>query len=414
MIHRLVKYVVILMAAGTIGLLLFVLAFLLPTERIQDHVDASIGQLQQETPRFSAFGMDMSGSQQDNFSDALFLTGALVGHHEGVLCDALACYSYITDDKAVHDLSVQLNEGEISDNLNRFWCGWLVPLKILLQFTRYSYIRYINFVMQSILLYIIGILLCKRNLSCYFPGFLLSVFFMNPVTMALTMAYTGFYYEILLSSIVMLKYNDTLYRKSMYSIFFYILGILSFYFNPNYFQLCVFGFSLILYFILNSVDSLKAVFRTCIHYMLLWLCGYVGMMILKWILYAVVVDRSIFNEVWNLFLFRMGSSDNGRQLSRLSAIQVNIEEGFGNRFFLFVEAVFILSMLFLAIKNRLDFHNVIPELFVVLFSVLIVLGRYFLEANHSYVHNWIMYRNLAVVVFALNSFVTKISTPMQK
>ena len=46
-----------------------------------------------------------------------------------------------------------------------------------------------------------------------FPFFLVCLF-MNPVTMGLTMTFAGYYYEILVACIIVVKFNDKILEKN--------------------------------------------------------------------------------------------------------------------------------------------------------------------------------------------------------
>lgn len=75
-------------------MLLLAIAFMLPTERISSHVASSVEMLKKETDYFS-ISPTISGSQLDNYTDALFLNQALVSHKDTDLIQCiLAGYSF--------------------------------------------------------------------------------------------------------------------------------------------------------------------------------------------------------------------------------------------------------------------------------------------------------------------------------
>lgn len=410
---QIVKYVSLLFLFCAIGFALLVMAYELPTNRIQKNVNTSIGLFKQETTYFSVFGSNVRGTQQDNYTEAIYLSEALTGSQDkGAVHNALSGYEYRIKGNSdpVKGLIGQLTNDSrvVPVQERRFWNGWEVPLKVALQFSTYSDIRYFNFLTQSILLFFVILSLAKKNLYRYAVPFLLAFLFMNPFTIAMTMTFSGFYYEILLSVLVMLWFNDKLKENGWYGYFFALLGMTVFYFNMNYYQLCTVGIPLVLYFILNKADSVKHVFLTCVKYGALWFFGFAGMMFLKWVIYALLVNPDIFTEVFLNATSHMGTSVNADEISRWGAVKNNLKQGFGHLYFLGIEAAFVIySLKGIRRKKFPDHFELRAEVFLVLLSFIVVIGRYLIEAQHSYIHSWVMYRNLAIVLLAGNVFLAK-------
>lgn len=405
------KYTMVLLVSVVMGLVLLIGAYALPTERIVDKVSSEIEQLVQETDYFSSYGPAVYGSTQDNYTEAIYLGQAMIGGiNSDLMKNALSGYFATGDGTNVGDMALVL-EGEYAFEpveRMRFWNGWQVFLKPMLQVLSYSEIRYFNIIVQTFLLFGALMLLHKKNMSeLQFP-FLFACLFMNPVTMGMSMTFSGYYYEILIASIIVIAYNDKLVINNRYGIFFAVLGILVFYFNMNYFQLCTIGFPLVLYFYMNKKETIVELLFDVIKYGASWLFGFFGMMLGKWTLYAVFVDSSIFVQQLRKIIERTGTDMGGYNASRLSAIMRNLVCGFNNKVLAVIEISYVIGCIILLIRSKSKKRNIVVADFVfVIVTIVVVLMRYFIEANHSFVHYWVVYRNLAICVFAINTLLAR-------
>lgn len=405
------KYVLFLLMASIIGFFVVVMAYMLPTERIYGHVREDLQTLEREGDYTSAFGTDLEGTKQDNYSDACYLGQALVDGRESPVYYAMSGLRPRTSASPVGNLLAYYRNPEETEytGMHFFWNGWVVVLKILLQVLSYSEIRLLNVLIHTILLVFLMRMLHRTGNGRLQIPFLLAILFMNPVTMGLTMAFAGYYYQILISCIIMLRYNETLMKKNLYGLFFALLGVVAFFFNVNYFQLCTVGFPLVLYFLINEEANTAKMIRKVLLYGGSWVFGFFGMMLTKWMIYAIAIDSSIFAEQLGHIMMRMGdSTEGGEAFSRITAITINARYVFFNKFLLFSEVFYLGYVVFRCKKvGFCQNHNYRTNLVFIFLSMLAVNSRYFLEANHSYVHDWVVYRNWAIVIFAFNAFLAK-------
>lgn len=396
------------------GFVLLIGSYALPTKNIKNNINKEIEQLNKETNSFSAFGKSVKSTSQDNYTEAIYLSQASIGgEYNDLIENTLNGFAFINN--SIESLTKYLNgnnDVEIT-GLIKFWNGWLIVLKPMLIFMTYSQIRYVNFVVQSLLLFAIMLLFRKKNMKELQMPFLLTCLFMSPVTLGLSMAFAGFYYQILISMIVMLLFNDQMINRKLYSLFFMLLGIMAFYFNMNYFQLCTIGFPLVLYFYMNKIESIKIMILKVIEFGALWLFGYFGMMIGKWALYALFYDTNIFIETLNNIVYRTGVNfEHPAYLTpRIAAVLYNFVYILDNKILIILNLIYVIYAILKIKKNKLFNACEFKRDFVfVIVTIVIVLLRYYLEANHSYIHSFAVYRNLAICVFAINAFLAKYST----
>lgn len=404
------KYVLLLVLSALIGFIIVVAAYLLPTDRIRMYVRNNLPVLEREGDYVSAFGTSY-GSQQDNYSDAYYLGQAVLDGRENPVYYAMTAPAPVGTGTPVSDLIDYMQGSGDAEytNMHYFWNGWIAVLKVLMQIMSYSEIRHLNMFLHTALLFLLMRMLRRRvGAEMQFP-FILSVLFMNPVTMGLTLSFSGYYYQILISCMIMLRYHEKLLRRNLYGMFFFLLGITAFYFNFNYFQLCTVGFPLVLYFSLSNETDTADLVKKVFLYGGLWLCGFFGMMLMKWVLYAVLIDGSIFAEQWEHIMMRTGAEMPAGRISRFEAVAKNAVYIFKNKAFLLFEAGYLAFIAYRFRKKGVkSIRDRIPDVVLVIMSVLVVNGRYFLEANHSLMHDWVVYRNWAIAIFAFNTCLAKL------
>ena len=394
---------------GLIGILLLTLSFMLPLSKIRDNVAASVQTLLTESARFSSTPSD-PGSILDNWTDAVYLNEALIGTDMvSPLDGALSGYIVTCDgaDQPTDLLAMVFEKEELSLNPyeNRFFNGYMLPLKLLLEFTDYSGIRALNWVVMSLLFMALCALMLKRKLGAYILPITVSILLLRPIALAMSMAYAGFFYCMIIPCLIMLKANEKLKNGWRYALFFEGIGCCTFFFNMNYFQLLTFAFPFMFYLLLNgfpekAVDMLKigaALFAS-------WAFGYYGMMLIKWVAYAVLLDRpEIFTEMWELIMFRTSQTDMySAPISRLSAIVTNLYTAFSNEWWNLSELWLIVYQFVLIRKVHTVRKVKSGELLLLLVMLLLPFIRYIIFANHVFIHGFTMFRLMMIPILTIN------------
>ena len=365
--------------------------------------------LRKETIAFS-LTPTIKGSQLDNYTEAIYLNEALINMKSAGLIDCILSGYVFTPsesfDNTLETLSKVIAEPEtgiLSDSSKRFFNGYEIIVKPLLILTDYSGIRQINMFLTLFLSLLMFQLMIRRRLERYIPAVIISLLFIRPLTIALNMTFFGFYVCMLVPCIfILFSKEETLQQRGW--LLFGITGAVTYYFNMNYFQLLSFGIPLLFYFLITgtprkSFDLLK----TIAYFFFTWLVGCVGMMVFKWIAYAVLVDLDIFSQMMDTFLFRT-DVDRG---SRWQAITINLETAFGSTWWNILEILFMAGNIFGWIKNKKMFALSRTNIVLLAVMILIPVGRYFILANHVIIHHWVMYRLLMIPVLTFNILITK-------
>ncbi len=412
----LVKVLVCPIVAGIVGVLMLILSFLLPVHTIRKNVQASLPVLLTEGLRYSFTPSD-TGSYLDNYTDAIYLNEAMVRPE---LADLPACAlsGVVVVTEGAQNWIDYLRKSFESEKVilaayeQRFFNGYLVLVKLLLELTDYSGIRSFNGVAMGLLFFALCALMLKKGLGAYILPITVSMALMRPLALSLSMAYAGFYYCMLVPCLIMLAANEKLNRAGCYALFFECVGCCTFFFNMNYIQMLTFVFPFLFYLLLNGIPG-KAinVLKTGAGLFAAWAFGYYGMMLVKWIAYALVLHRpGIFTEMWDLIRFRTSSTGElSEPIARSWALRDNVLTAVSNIWLDLAELGFLAYQV-ISMKRAKDYRAFTQgELILFLVMLLFPLGRYLVFSNHSYIHAFVMYRLFIIPILALNILLVYIS-----
>ncbi len=409
---RTMQIVLIPVACGIIGLILLAVSFLLPTDRIREHVEASVSTLYDEGV-YHSITPKLTGTQLDNFTEALYLNQALVSSKDVPIMDCML-EGYQFDPPTTEEyqdpvvkLSRIVEDPESTTLINenkRFFNGYTVVMKILLELTHYSGIRQINLYLSLGLFLALLWGMIRQGMQRQIIPVTISLLLIHPVSMALNMASFGFFVCMLVPSIMMLWMKKEMLMKRAW-LLFGITGAATYYFNMNFIQLLSFGVPAIFYFLITEVPEkpLKTLGKLG-ELFFAWIAGLCGMMVFKWIAYAILKDPKVFSEMIDQFLFRAGVNEG----SRTDAIIRNLSIAFENRWWNLAEILLIVSTVFYRIRKKEEFSFSLSEGLLLLIMILLPLVRYFILSNHVLVHGWTTYRLLLIPVLSFNLLLSKV------
>lgn len=420
--YTLIKMIILLIASTIIGIGLLIVAYCFPTDRIKSNVEKSVDLLAQEGDHFSGFH-GVRFMDQDNYSDALYLNGAMVDNRAKGIFTGLYGLEYENANAVIsYDSPVTLLKNVFLDDASleykeygrRFWNGYEIILKPLLTFFSYGQIRYINFYLELFLLFLLAALMYRRNLKWYIIPIAVSYLFLGPVTMPFSMAFGGFIYCTYIPCILMLIFNDTFIRKHLYPLFFMAVGICAAYFNMNYFQLITFAYALLFYYLLNGFPkSVKSVVANFVIMLACWLCGFDGMYVMKWITYELLTGQPLISDMITRALYRVSATAyyTGPEISRLGAMCKNFYYIVTNGPWMLLELGYVLWAIVkmkkentkIVISDRIKFTR--QQMVLFLLMTVLVFSRYLIFANHVYVHAWTTYRIADAMVLSFNFLV---------
>ncbi|MDY0342391.1 MAG: hypothetical protein RBR28_02390 [Lentimicrobium sp.] len=271
----------------------------------------------------------------------------------------------------------------------RYWHGNSYFFRIFYAFTDYNEIKWIIFMITSLLMALFGMLLYREMGALKALLLISGLFFMNVYVMQFSMQMSPVLIIAILMSFILIRW---MHRKKNPAVLFFISGAVTTYFDLLTAPLLTLGIPMLIWVSLRDEENnlkkdLWSGFRQLVLFGLLWIVAYTGAWAMKMIVTIPFAELDIVADITNQFLRRAGSQD----ISRVDAIVRN---------FNLIPLVFINILLIIPLLLSPFFFNKRGLSSVILFIVVAALPYiwFFGAANHSYVHYWFTYRIQAITI----------------
>lgn len=389
-----------LVVASVAGVIMLTAAYSLPIEKIRKNTAESLNFFYDDcvidfiiTPR------------SDYFTDSLMMNTASLNTDKIPFIAALLNSRYDARNYMETNLYLSLKQDIIPKEENvtnypRYWHGYLVYLKPLLACFDLSEIRIIYDVVQAILLFYVLFLFYKRlGLEGIF-AFAFVVVFLNPSLMGYCLEYSGIYFILLVSLIILLSSKN----ENNWKIFLWT-GIATPFLDFLTFPLVPIGTLLITSILLYDTDIKKNIILTVTRF-IAWITGYFGMWSCKWIIASIFTPVNVIKDAFEMVIYRMfgdGSKDGvNLDLSFFDGIKSNWNYINGKSLWITLICFTVLIILIELLAKK-KWKNNWNSLLILLIG-LMPFAWYLLVVEHSVIHPFIVHRNLAVSGFAILAF----------
>ncbi|WP_363670284.1 glycosyltransferase [uncultured Parabacteroides sp.] len=332
----------------------------------------------------------------DNPTNEIMLSKAAYYDKDHILQSALMNYSSSKEDILSGNYVSSENE-----MYGRYWHGYLLFLKPVLQVMNYTQIRYLSYLLIGLLIIGISILIYKKaNMQATF-AFMVSMIAVECYIVPLSLQLSTMFYVSLGAVFFLLLSNNLLNNRGV-SVFFFIIGGLTGFFDFLTTPVLSLGLPLLVYILLNRRgEDWKLVIKSA----LCWGLGYASIWMTKWILVSALTDYNMIADAVSQAFLRMGiGSGNG----------VNPEVEQGNVLFERVGQTFanlpsnptmllilfflggVCGIFFLLPKKEHAYKNNIAYILIALIPIV----WYAMLGNHTGIHWRFTHRSLAVTMFA--------------
>lgn len=402
---KILNFVFILFSGILLATLSMTLVYSLPKSRMERNVRSSINVFYTENV-YPQQAQGYKSSQLDNETEAIMLLGAIYdGGDYSPLEQAMrvARIAFKDTHACCVDLIQYLWEYKIPDNIaeyTRYWHGYMLYLKPLLLFMDYADIRMLNMMIQVILLLILIKELLDKQLKQFLFPFAMSLILLNPAAAAMSLQFSSIYYLVLISMILILRNHEKWRSKKRYPYVFFILGILTVFFDFLTYPMAALCMPLILVLILEHQTNTKYWLETMKDIIIAGICfgiGYIGMWAGKWVVSSFILQENVIaNALHQLTVHTGDTIIEGETITKTGAILRNIKVILKWPYVLTFGTYFIYSCF------KPDWKNVKKSLFNILpvFCVAIVPFIWiFLTASHASWCYWYTYRGLMATVF---------------
>ena len=389
---------IILLISVMGGTFLLLLVNVLPNERMQRHISESTSVMEEE----GDYPMLMDGyisSRLDNFTDSIMLVTAANKEDTNFVDRTVNMYRVNYEDKRPAEVLVDYGKGNPDYTVSgypRYWHGYQLALKPLLLIFNYQEIRYINMCLQILLIAFVVAIMWKKDMKLYILPYLVTICSLMPASVAISLQFSAVFYLTNISIILLLIWFESIQVTGNTLSFFLSVGMMTSYFDLLTYPLVTCGIPLIVYFILKKEHSIQSDILETVQYGIIWAIGYGGMWAGKWIIGSILLRKNIINDALAAIFNRTSSEDYGRKEAILKNMSAMFETPIKYIFLLLI-LILVISLIIRMVKDKKiylkNFHYVI--------IAAIPFAWYMVLVNHSCVHFWFTYRELAIFIFAI-------------
>ena len=411
----------IVIAAFAGGILLS-LAYCLPVDRIDQNLSNSASIFQKEGYKPSVF--TWCSSELDNFTDAIILqnsaykdAGSVLQQAMKVPRQAISGEEYPNEEVVRHYIG-----GEPYDavwDYGRYWHGYLIFTKPLLFLTNYTGIRILNAIAQGCMFVTLVVLLVKRKMSRYIFPYCLSISFLVPYAMAMSLQFSSCYYILTIGSIAVLVCGG---ENSVKRHVFLYIGIAVAFFDFLTYPIATLGIPAVFLYCVrdHEKDSIRNSFTDGVSICYEWAFGYFGMWSAKWIIGGIITKTNILGNASEKIAERSFQSFMGKSTNILDDVSYTLQlvnESFFNTPIKWVLLLSILVLLCVAairlLKKDISVKQIGKEYAFAVIAVFPVLW-YVIALEHSMWHYWFTCKALVVTVFAITAGLTTLAFPKSR
>lgn len=383
------------------GSFLLAAAYALPQRSIDKHVEESVAVLAEEG-NYPVETPGILGTMRDNYTDAIMLNMASYDSKYPLLQKAFGNYKKRNSDKyAVTWLEHRNDKDAKSVSYARYWHGYLVPLKLLLEVFNYQQIRSLIIFTDLLLIVWICLLMQKKGRNRYIFPFLITLMFFPLNIVGKSLQFSTVFIPVLLEILVMLKYEKNFHAQ--YGLLFLFSGIVTAYLDLLTYPLVSVGFLLCFAIISDENSRCFGKWKNMVGYTLSWGIGYGGMWASKWLISSLILRENVLKNAVDTAAFRVSTSNGNDTWTHMDVWKVNISNS--PKIILVLVLIFVVYLLSRCVQKKTDKINFISN------SVFIIIACmpfvwYFIMSNHSYIHSFFTHRELAVSCLAILFYFT--------
>lgn len=376
----LLKVLAMIVAGVLLGAILITLAYCIPVN--QTNAQKSIDSLEGE-------GWYPSATQLKSSLDTYFhsyLPGVLDGATDGLMLE-----------KATRQIEGNpLWEAMNMEGYTYYWHGYVVILRVLLLFMDYEQFRFLNCILQLMMMFFVAHFIWEKKGQRYALALLTSYFLMMPMAMFLSLQFSWIFY-IAMALSLLICYRHTWFTEKRIPYIFVIAGMLTSFLDLLTYPLYTWAFPLLL-LILLSEDGQKALnyVKTVVVSGLGWILGYAGMWFGKWALAGWIVHRNVIQEAWDEVMFRSGSDEALNLFDRLVALYRNWKH-YEYPLYAALLAIWLTWFIYKSLNGKTQIVRQEKNgayLLITLSSFV----WYFVLANHTLGHHFFTYRIWGVAI----------------
>lgn len=399
-----------------IGTILMIMLYSLPTGRIYQNAGESV-------PLYSTQMTDnWSGSapytELSNFTESIMINNALYRPYEDNVENAMMnSYIYFDDLGVVQSLVKFLADGPtggVKVDYSRYWHGYLIYLIPGLAFFTVGELKVLMMIVQTLLFSLCLYEFGKRDFL-YVILFAFVVMFINPVTTVLTFQDADIYMIMLVFTFLFLKAGKWLRQKERWKFIFALNGIMVSFIDFFTYPLVAFGIPMLTFLLVEESRGKKAV-AMIMKSLFFWSSGYAGMWIGKWIIALLLTGNNTIAEGMDSVKFRTTGAFSDEELTYRYVLHCMWDAvNDSPMWILFILSLMVAGVYIWKGKYSLSLKRESISVMIPIFIVgMLPFAYYFVVRNHSAIHPWLEYRELAVTLFGAGILGIRLLSPGRK
>lgn len=396
------KGCLLLISCIILGTLLILAAYCIPKEAMLPNVRTSIETFEKEGIYYCLF--DSPGSRLDNFTDVFMVGNTITSKGKGIIDDAMS--NYRTSGSGLNNiqsLRAYVDNESISFwSYGRYWHGYLVFLKPLFTIFSYSQIRYLNVLFQVGLIAAICVALTKRGLARLCLPIVLVWYLLCPPAVMMSLQFSSVFYIAFGACLLIILFHKH-FEKKGYPYFFIVVGAATSYFDLLTYPMLTLILPLVVVLAMQNDKNRKLVASlvSLVKCGVAWGVGFLGMWFGKWCIASLLTGADYISQSLSQIATRTSATTSaGEQVAITEGLKRSLETLLTPPVLFGLGLAAVLCIV-LAVKKqkqvKFSFAGYVPFILLSLVPIVWLL----ITCNHSTVHFWFAYRNLAAVVFAL-------------
>lgn len=404
-----------LVVSAVVGCLLMIAAYSIPVEKMYPNAVESANIMVSETAYFHAIP-GTEATEVNNFTVARWLNAASYYDDEMTLFEnamSLPRAGYSDDGNAFNDFMQYASgdDGFTTVTYTRYWQGCQVFLRPMLTFLNIWGIRILNVLLQAGFLAAVSVLMKKRGLKRYIVPYLLSALAIAAcIALPLSIDLCAVFYIASAAVLLILRPASHAPGHRRARLIFLFSGIATAFFDTLTNPLLTLGLPLMFLLLRDhasavpDADRKDYFFRRVALVCVVWLIGYAGMWLLKWVAGSIATHTDLFTGGWEQVLLRTSTTSSESDYTRWYVVWVNIRTMFLRNLLAFPALIWI-TLQFVRTRPSQPRPRLQPGyknyVVSVVFLALVPLLWYFFASNHSYNHAWFTYRELMISLMGM-------------
>lgn len=411
---RVLKHMIILLAGSALlGTLLLVFVFMIPTDRIRQHVAGSVDSMLPDDADLpdNAFLRHVI-KNKEGYTDSIIVQYAferIAG--KNAFEHAMWAYHHDLEEEiwaAEDSLRAVLNDTDPAQmhlrEYSRYWHGYLLYIKPLLLIFSWEQLIWIELLLQVALFAAVVIIAARKGQAGAALAMTGGLLLMKPELMVASFTMSVCFLITLAAVLVLLCRGNWLYEKQFFPEFFLCIGILTAYFDFLTYPVVTLGFPLCVCFLMFPGERLWNRIGRLVEYGFCWSVGYAGMWASKWIIAdAALHTGTIRDAVWNVIGRTEAIGGRPRMNGGFYVISLNFKE-YDTEVYAVILAVLILLTIcsvIWALFKGVSWKKLLAGSVPFVLTGVIPFAWIVVVQHHSALHARFTFRILGVAVMAL-------------